>query len=129
MAGVLVRVFFSRFGIPGELHSDQGREFQSKVFQQCSELLGVHQMRTTPLHPQSDGMVERFNRTLAEELAKYCSSDQQPVVAVYLDGIPVSAAGGYRLHSRQDDAWSGDAAAAGPGNWRTTRGVATTDGA
>ena len=83
------------------------------MFRQCSELLGVHQMRTTPLHPQSDGMVERFKRTLAEELAKYCSSDQQPVVAVYLDGIPVSAAGGYRLHSRQDDVWSGDAAATG----------------
>ena len=77
VAGVLVREFFSRFGIPGELHSDQGREFQSKVFRQCCELLGVHQTRTTPLHPQSDGMVERFNRTLADELAKYCSSDQQ----------------------------------------------------
>ena len=35
VAGVLVREFFSRFGIPGELHSDQGREFQSKVFRQC----------------------------------------------------------------------------------------------
>ena len=44
------------------------------MFRQCCELLGVHQTRTTPLHPQSDGMVERFNRTL---LAKYCSSDQQ----------------------------------------------------
>ena len=62
VAGVLVRVFFSRFGIPGELHSDQGREFQSKVFRQCCELLGVHQTCTTPLHPPSDCMVERFNR-------------------------------------------------------------------
>ena len=37
----------------------------------------MYQTRTTLLHPQSDDMVERFNWTLADELAKYCSSDQQ----------------------------------------------------
>ena len=77
VAEVLVSEFFTRFGMPGELHSDQGREFESRVFKQCCELLGVQKTRTTPLHPQSDGMVERFNRTLADELAKYCSEDQQ----------------------------------------------------
>ena len=51
VAGVLVRESFTRFGILGELHLDQGREFQSKVLRQCSELLGIHQTRTIPLHP------------------------------------------------------------------------------
>ena len=77
VAAVLVDEFFTRFGVPGELHSDQGREFESRVFRQCCALLGVQKTRTTPLHPQSDGMVERFNRTLAGELAKYCREDQQ----------------------------------------------------
>lgn len=77
VAAVLVDEFFTRFGVPGELHSDQGREFESRVFRRCCELLGVQKTRTTPLHPQSDGMVERFNRTLAGELAKYCREDQE----------------------------------------------------
>ncbi|KAK8403258.1 hypothetical protein O3P69_000407 [Scylla paramamosain] len=76
VAGVLVNEFFTRFGVPAELHSDQGREFESQVFRKCCELLAVCKTRTTPLHPQSDGMVERFNRTLAQQLAKYCEEDQ-----------------------------------------------------
>ncbi|XP_050714146.1 protein NYNRIN-like [Eriocheir sinensis] len=77
VAGVLVNEFFTRFGVPAELHSDQGREFESRVFRECCELLGVRKTRTTPLHPQSDGMVERFNRTLAQQLAKYCGEGQE----------------------------------------------------
>ena len=77
MAGVLVDEFFTRFGTPVELHSDQGREFESCVFRECCELLGVRKTRTTPLHPQSDGMVERYNRTLAQQLAKYCADSQE----------------------------------------------------
>jgi len=77
VAGVLVDNFFSRFGVPRELHSDQGREFESVVFQECCRLMGIKKTRTTPLRPQSDGMVERFNRTLLQEVAKYCSRDQR----------------------------------------------------
>ena len=77
VAGVLVGEFFTRFGTPVELHSDQGREFESCVFRECCELLGVRKTRTTPLHPQSDGMVERYNRTLAQQLAKYCADSQE----------------------------------------------------
>ena len=77
VADVLVSQFFTRFGVPDELHSDQGREFESRVFQESCELLGLRKTRTTPHRPQSDGMVERFNRTLANELAKYCGEGQQ----------------------------------------------------
>ena len=76
VAGVLVEQFFTRFGVPCELHSDQGREFESAVFQECCQLLGMRKTRTTPLRPQSDGMVEKFNWTLAQELAKYCGEGQ-----------------------------------------------------
>lgn len=76
VASVLVNNFFSRFGVPNELHSDQGRNFESRVFKECCDLLGVRKTRTTALHPESDGMVERFNRTLGQELAKCCRSGQ-----------------------------------------------------
>ena len=77
VADVLVSQFFTRFGVPDELHSDQGREFESRIFQESCELLGLRKTRTMPHRPQSDGMVERFNRTLANELAKYCGEGQQ----------------------------------------------------
>jgi transposase InsO family protein len=58
IAEVLVTNFFCRFGIPRELHSDQGRNFESRLLQEVLQRLGVSKTRTTPLHPQSDGMVE-----------------------------------------------------------------------
>ena len=64
VARVLVEEFVARFGIPRQIHSDQGRNFESKVFQEMCNSLGMEMSRTTPLHPQSDGMVERFNRTI-----------------------------------------------------------------
>lgn len=76
VAEVLVEQFFTRFGVPAELHSDQGREFEAEVFRECCQLLGLKKTRTTPLRPQSDGLVERFNRTLTQELAKYCTEGQ-----------------------------------------------------
>lgn len=70
VADVLGSQFFCRFGVPGELHSDQGRNFESSVFQVCT-LLGIHKTRMTALHPQSDGMVERYNRTIEAQLATF----------------------------------------------------------
>jgi transposase InsO family protein len=76
VADVLVEQWVSRFGVPMELHSDQGRNFESHVFREVCKLLGIHKTRTTPLHPQSDGMVERFNRTLEQYLTKVVSERQ-----------------------------------------------------
>ena len=66
----LVGDFICRMGIPVQLHSDQGRQFESQVFQEMCQLLGIRKTRTTPLHPQSDGQTERMNRTLLDVLAK-----------------------------------------------------------
>ena len=65
----LVDEFFLRFSPPARLHSDQGRNFESAVIAEACKLLGVDKSRTTPYHPQSDGLVERFNRTLLDMLA------------------------------------------------------------
>lgn len=65
----LVSEMFCRFGAPEELHSDQGRNFEAEVFGEVCRRLGIKKTRTTPLHPQSDGLVERFNRTLSTQLA------------------------------------------------------------
>lgn len=77
IADVLVENVFSRFGVPMELHSDQGRNFESKLFQRLCDLMGIHKTRTTALHPQSDGMVERFNKTIEDHLSKVVEGHQQ----------------------------------------------------
>ena len=74
---VLVGEFFSRMGIPLEIHSDQGRNFESNVFHEICKLLHIKKTRTTPLHPQSDGMVERLNRTIEAQLAIFVSENQR----------------------------------------------------
>lgn len=73
----LVEGLFSRFGVPEVIHTDQGRNFESRLFATMCEKLGSHKTRTTPLHPQSDGLVERFNRTLAQQLAMVTAKHQR----------------------------------------------------
>jgi transposase InsO family protein len=64
VAETLVANFSCRFGIPRELHSDQGRNFESHMLQEVLQRLGVSKTRTMTLHPQSDGMVEHFIKTI-----------------------------------------------------------------
>ena len=61
--------FFFRFSVPEQLHSDQVRQFESTIIKEVSRLLQINKTRTTPYHSQSDGLVERFNRTLLSMLA------------------------------------------------------------
>ena len=77
LAEVIVKEFVSRFGVPLQLHSDQGRNFEAELFQKMCELLGIEKTQTTALHPQSDGMVERFNRTLENHLAIFVEQNKK----------------------------------------------------
>jgi hypothetical protein len=77
VAHVLTEGMFCRFGVPLELHSDQGKNFESAVFREVCRILGITKTRTTPGYPQSDGMVERMNRTLLNGLSMYVSEHQR----------------------------------------------------
>ena len=77
VARVLVEEFVARLGIPRQIHYYQGRNFESKGFQEMCKTMGMDKTRTTPLHPQSDGMVERFNRTTKEMLSKFVAENQR----------------------------------------------------
>ena len=50
--------------------SDRGRAFLSGLMQEVELLLGFKKVNTMAYHPQTDGLVERFNRTLTAMLAK-----------------------------------------------------------
>ena len=63
--------FFSRVGFPREILTDQGTNFMSKLLKEVYQLLGIRSLRTTPYHPQTDGLTERFNQTLKQMLRKF----------------------------------------------------------
>ena len=69
VAQKLVDELFCRFSPPEQLHSDQGKQFESDVFKEVCGLLNIMKTRTTAYHPQRDGLVERFNRTLQDMIA------------------------------------------------------------
>ena len=70
IAKLLVEKIVSRHGVPSQLLSDRGGAFLSKLLQEIAALLGFHKVNTSAYHPQTDGLVERFNRTLIDMLAK-----------------------------------------------------------
>ncbi|KRZ63045.1 Retrovirus-related Pol polyprotein from transposon 17.6 [Trichinella nativa] len=84
VAAALVNGVFCRYGAPETLHYDQSRNFEYELVKEVCHLFGVTKTRATAHHPQSDGLVERMNRTLLDMLAK-ASIDHPEDWDVYLD--------------------------------------------
>ncbi|GJU72805.1 reverse transcriptase domain-containing protein [Tanacetum coccineum] len=55
-----------RFGLPGEIVSDNGKQFSGDPFKDWCEKLNIVQRFASVKHPQSNGLVERANRSLGE---------------------------------------------------------------
>ena len=75
-ARAAVDEFFLRFGFPFQLFSDQGRNFESKLFEALCKMLEIHKARTTPYRPSANGQVERFNRTLMDAVRCFLGKAQ-----------------------------------------------------
>lgn len=70
---ILVEEIVPIFGVPEALLSDRGTNLLSHLMRDVCELLGIKKLQTTAYHPQCNGMVERFNRTLKAMVRKHAA--------------------------------------------------------
>ena len=73
IADLLVTEVVPFFGVPESLLSDRGTNLLSHLMLDICQMLGIKKLNTTAHHPQCDGMVERFNRTIKTMLRKHAA--------------------------------------------------------
>ena len=73
VAGAFAEQFITRFGCPRAIHSDQGGNFISKMYQQICKIFKIQRMTSTAKHHQSLGSLERAHRVFVEYLRHYCT--------------------------------------------------------
>ena len=76
VARKFVNHFVTKFGVPRQIHTDQGSNFESQLFKEMCTVLGSEKTRTTAFRPQSDGLAERANRTIQNILSSYVNANQ-----------------------------------------------------
>ncbi|KAJ8359251.1 hypothetical protein SKAU_G00157760 [Synaphobranchus kaupii] len=92
-------LLFSRVGLPEEILTDQGTPFMSRIMRDLCQLMKVTQLRTSVYHPQTDGLVERFNQTLKKMLKKTMEADGRnwdqllPFVLFAIRKVPQASTG------------------------------------
>ena len=83
VAKAFISGWISRFGVPSNIITDRGRQFESQLWNSLTKLLGTKRSRTSAYHPQCNGMVERFHRHLKSALKT------QPTPDAWMDTLPL----------------------------------------
>lgn len=68
VASTFLYSWIARFGVPAEVVTDRGVQFESRLFSAFTRLLGTARLRTTAYHPAANGLVERLHRHLKQAL-------------------------------------------------------------
>lgn len=71
IARLFVEQIICRFGCPQRLLSDAAANFLSDIIKEICQLMRTKKITTSPFHPQTDGLVERYNRTLPTIMSMY----------------------------------------------------------
>lgn len=76
--------FFSTFGLPSVVQTDQGTNFLSRVFKQVLQSLAVTHKVSSAYHPESQGALERWHQSFKSVLRKYCFDTEK----CWDEGVP-----------------------------------------
>lgn len=87
VASALMFGWISRFGVPRRITTDQGRQFESRLFNELSKMCAVKNLRTTAYHPQANGLIERWHRSLKAAIMCYKTKDWCAVLPLILLGL------------------------------------------
>ena len=68
--------WFASFGVPNDITTDRGSQFNSAIWNQLLRIWGVSHHQTTSYHPEANGLVERFHRRLKESLITLCKDER-----------------------------------------------------
>lgn len=60
--------YIPRFGYPGRIHHDQGKEFENELFCSLQNKCGINLSRTTPYHRAGNGQCEKMNQNILDML-------------------------------------------------------------
>ncbi|XP_035206164.1 uncharacterized protein LOC118181192 [Stegodyphus dumicola] len=86
-ADTVAKTFFSVWISPVYVTTDQGRQFESQLFTALTKFLGTKMIRTSPYHPNSNGLVERFHRSLKQAIRCYTAIQWVDVLPTVLLGL------------------------------------------
>ena len=77
VANAFIQEYVTLFGAPKVLVTDNGSEFNNRLFAEVCKLVQIKASLTTPFHPSSNGMIERIHRTIKDSLS--ILSDESPL--------------------------------------------------
>jgi len=79
--------WIARFGAPYMITTDRGAQFESAIFEAMVKLIGSRRIRTTAYHPQANGMIERWHRSLKAAIMCHGTTDWTNVLPMVLLGL------------------------------------------
>ena len=87
VAKAFVSDWIARFGCPQQISTDQGRQFEARLFKTLANGTGSSLTRTTAWHPASDGLIERLHRQLKAALMCHADDHWAEALPLVLLGI------------------------------------------